>query len=58
MKSQIKFADEKIKGYSIFYNFIRKHQGIKKCPYELAIPELKLISENKWIELIRLSKLG
>jgi len=26
------------------------------CPYELAIPDLKLESENKWLELIKKSK--
>ncbi len=46
-----------MKGYEIFYNFIRKHQAIKKCPYELAIPNLLLTSENKWLELIKLSKI-
>ena len=44
-----------MKGYEIFYNFCRKHQGIKCYPYELAIPELKL-GVNKWLELIKLSR--
>ncbi|HUS49345.1 MAG TPA: DDE-type integrase/transposase/recombinase [Candidatus Paceibacterota bacterium] len=44
-----------LKGYSIFYNFITKHQSLKCCPYQLAIPNLKLKSNNKWIELIELS---
>lgn len=46
-----------LKGYEIFYNFINLHQGIKCCPYELAIPELKdkLNVNNKWLELINLS---
>ncbi len=48
-------AEAIMKGYEIFYNFIRKHQAIKKRPYELAIPNLILTSENKWLELIRLS---
>ncbi len=43
-----------MKGYEVFYNFIRKHQAINKCPYELALPELKL-GVNKWLDLIRLS---
>lgn len=51
MKNEIKGLK---KGYEIFYNFIRKHQAIKCCPYELAT-NLKLNSENKWIELINLS---
>jgi transposase-like protein len=44
-----------MKGYEIYYNFIRKHQGIGCCPYELAIPELEL-GKNKWLDLIKLSK--
>jgi transposase-like protein/IS1 family transposase len=52
----VESAEGIMKGYEIFYNFIRKYQAIKKCPYELAIPSLILSSENKWLELIRLSK--
>lgn len=52
----IESADSIMKGYSIFYNFIRKHQAINCCPYELAIPNLKLETGNKWLELIELSK--
>jgi len=44
-----------MKGYVIFYNFIRKHQSINCCHYELAIPNLKLTSENKWLELIKMA---
>jgi len=40
-----------MKGFEIYYNFIRKHQAIGKSPYELAIPELRL-KENKWLDLI------
>lgn len=49
-------ADSIMKGWEIFYNFIRKHQSIKCCPYELAVPNFKLTSNNKWLELINLSK--
>ena len=45
-----------MKGYEIFYNFCRKHQGIKKYPYELAT-DLKL-GVNKWLDLIELSYKG
>ena len=44
-----------MKGLVIFYNFIRKHQSIKCCPYQLAT-DLKLNSNNKWLELIGMSK--
>ena len=51
----VKSANAIMKGYEIYYNFITKHQAIEKCPYELAT-DLKLNSENKWLELIKLSK--
>ncbi len=44
-----------MKGYEIYYNFIRKHQGINCRPYELAIPDLEL-SKNRWLDLIKMSK--
>jgi len=47
-------ANTIMKGWGIYYNFITKHQTINKCPYELAT-DLKLNSENKWLELINLS---
>lgn len=50
----ISSANAIMKGISIYYNFITKHQGINKCPYELAT-NLKLNSNNKWLELIELS---
>ena len=45
-----------MKGYEIFHNFIRKHQAINCYPYELALPNLRLKSPNKWLELIKLSQ--
>jgi len=51
----IESANSIMKGLVIFYNFVRKHQSIKCCPYELAT-DLKLNSNNKWLELIELSK--
>jgi len=45
-----------MKGMEIYYNFVRKHQGIdNKTPSEEAIPELTL-STNKWLSLIKMSK--
>ena len=44
-----------LKGYEIFYNFIRINQAINKRPYELAT-DLKLKENNKWLELIQLAK--
>ncbi len=51
----IESANDILKGFEIYYNFITKHQTIKKCPYELAT-DLKLNSNNKWLELINLSE--
>jgi len=46
-----------MKGMEIYYNYIRKHQGIEnKTPQEEAIPTLNL-GENRWLGLIRLSKI-
>ncbi len=45
-----------MKGMEIYYNFVRKHQGIdNKTPQQKAIPQLDL-GVNKWLSLIRLSK--
>ena len=51
----VESANAILKGFEIYYNFIRIHQGINKCPYELAT-DLKLNNPNKWLELIQLSK--
>jgi transposase-like protein len=50
----IESASAIMKGYEIYYNFIRKHLALGKTPSELALPELKL-NGNKWLELINLS---
>ena len=50
----INSANSIMKGYSIYYNFITKHQAINCCPYGLAT-DLKL-EGNKWLRLIQLSK--
>ncbi len=51
----INSANALMKGFEIYYNFIREHQALGKCPYELALPELKL-GVNKWLDLIQISK--
>ena len=48
-------ANAIMKGFEIYYNFINKHQAINRSPYELAT-DLKLTQDNKWLELIKLSK--
>jgi transposase-like protein len=52
----IESANAIMKGLEIYYNFIRKHQALNKVPYELACPNLELKSNNRWLELIKLSK--
>lgn len=47
-------ANDLMKGFEIYYNFIRKHQALGKTPSELACPELKL-NGNKWLNLIQLA---
>ena len=45
-----------MKGLEINYNFNRKHMALNnKTPAEAAIPNLKL-RKNKWLDLIKLSK--
>lgn len=44
-----------MRGYEVYYNFLRNNLAINCCPYELAT-DLKLNSANKWIELIQISK--
>ncbi len=50
----VESADTILKGYVVYYNFIRKHQGIKCSPFELAT-DIKLDNPNKWIDLIEMS---
>ena len=55
----INSANAIMKGWEVYYNFITKHQQIKCCPYELAIPKLAETLEekkNKWIILINMGK--
>ena len=52
----VESANAIMRGLEIYYNFIRKHQTLNRAPYELACPDLKLSSNNKWLELIKLSK--
>lgn len=48
-------ANNIMKGFEIYYNFIRKHQALGKPPSEFACPELKFETNNRWLELIRLA---
>ncbi len=53
----VESANAIMRGLEIYYNFIRKHQALNRAPYELACPNLKLNSNNKWLELIQLSRI-
>ena len=53
----VESANAILKGLFVYYNFITRHQAINCCPYELAT-DLKLNSENRWLELINLSSLN
>jgi len=45
-----------MKGLEIYYNFIKKHEALKgKTPSDVAILDLEFKSNNKWLELIKLS---
>jgi len=50
----VESADTILKGYVVYYNFVRKHQGINCSPFELAT-DVKLENPNKWIDLIEMS---
>ena len=50
----VESAETILKGFVVYYNFIRKHQGINCSPFELAT-DIKLKNPNRWIELINLS---
>jgi len=52
----VESANAIMKGFEIYYNFIRKHESLKnKTPSDVAIPELKFETPNRWVELIELS---
>jgi len=47
-----------MKGYEIFYNFVKKHEALKgKTPSKMAIPSLQFETANRWLELIKMSSL-
>mgnify|MGYP001603662342 CR=1 FL=1 len=43
-----------MKGFEIYYNFIRKHLAIDCTPQQKAIPTFEFTDKNKWLELINL----
>ena len=46
-------AQTLLKGFEIYYNWVRNHQGIEGLtPSELACPQVAIQDKNKWLELI------
>jgi hypothetical protein len=42
-----------MKGFEIYYNWVRNHQGIEGLtPSELACPQVSIPEKNKWLEII------
>lgn len=57
LHGSISSAYSLMKGIEIYYNFIKKHEALNyRTPSELAIPELKFETPNRWLELINLSQ--
>ena len=47
-------AQTLLKGFEIYYNWVRNHQGIEcMTPSELACPQVAIQDKNKWLELIQ-----
>jgi len=56
LHGSVESANTLFKGMQIFYNFIDKHSALNgKSPSELAIPQLKFETPNRWLELINLA---
>lgn len=46
-------AQTLMKGFEIYYNWVRNHQGIEcLTPSELACPQVSIQGKNKWLEII------
>ncbi len=46
-------AQTLLKGFEIYYNYIRKHQGLKGLtPSDIAVP-IEFQNKNRWLELIQ-----
>ena len=47
-------AQTLLKGFEIYYNWVRNHQALeKKTPSELACPNVQIENKNGWLELIQ-----
>ncbi len=49
----ISSAQTLMKGFEIYYNWIRQHQGLKGLtPSDVAVPNIQLQNKNRWIDII------
>ena len=47
-------AQTLMKGFEIYYNWVRNHQSLEgKTPSEIAVPNVKIGNRNGWLELIQ-----
>ncbi len=47
-------AQTLMKGFEIYYNWIRNHQGIEcLTPSQIAVPNVQIENKNGWLELIQ-----
>lgn len=50
----ISSAQTMMKGFEIYYNWIRKHQSLKGLtPSQVAVPNVQIKNKNGWLELIQ-----
>jgi len=50
----ISSAQTLLKGFEIYYNYIREHQSLGNLtPSQVAIPNLQINGNNKWVEIIK-----
>ena len=47
-------AQTLLKGFEIYYNWVRNHQALeKKTPSQIAVPNVQIQNKNGWLELIQ-----
>lgn len=47
-------AQTLMKGFEIYYNWVRNHQSLEgKTPSEIAVPNVEIENRNGWLELIQ-----
>jgi len=50
----INSAQTLMKGYEIYYNWIRKNIALKgQTPSQIAVPNVQIENKNGWLELIQ-----